>query len=471
MLANPPSASKTFSWVDRKSNLMKQKILSLFSDTLSQKKSLGVDHLFLSSVVRQKRGINIFKGEVDAVEIADEMKIGVWVGKDQRWGSSVLESLDPKALKNAIEQAKIASSYNDIDANYSLAPALSNTATPASIDPEILKVSMSELETASKQMEKIGSTFSPLIKNIPDAGAGYDVFCRVIGNSEGVLVSEEAALLKAGISIIAQGSDERMVNVHEMDYWTERKNFNPESVVQEVAHEVISRVNPKPVATGSWPIIFDPRAAVHLVGTFMSIFSGDALYRHLTRLEGKLGEQIAASHLTLCESPRQGLIPHLYDAEGSLAQEKKLIENGLFKTFLHNRYTAKKTGTSTTGNASGGVEDPPSVGTQNVWLESTKTLPTAELYKQPKCAILIREMAGASASPISGDFSYGALGYWVENGVIQYPIADFTIAGNFYDLLKKIDAVGDDLQWFSPHLLGSMGGRSLLVESLSVSGK
>ncbi|QQR79417.1 MAG: TldD/PmbA family protein [Deltaproteobacteria bacterium] len=447
---------------------MKQKIISLFQDILSQKNTLGVDHLFLSALVRQKRGVNIFKAEVDSVEIADEIKIGVWAGFQNRWGTSVLESLNPDALKKAVLQAKLASTYNDADPDYSLAEPTQTQSTHTA-DPEISKISMGELEQASRDMESKAQKFSPLIKNIPDVGAGYDVFLRVIANSNGLCVSEEASMLKAGISVMAQGSDGRMVNVHEMDCWTRRGDFNVQHLVDEVLQEVTSRINPHPVATGSWPVIFDPRSAVHLLGTFTSIFSGDALYRHLTRLEGKLGEAIASSIISLSDSASNGLIPHTFDAEGSLAVSKKIIDNGIFKTFLHNRYTSKKVGTTTTGNAGGGLEDPPSISTMNLSWESSQLTP--QIQKLPKQAILIREMAGASASAISGDFSYGALGYWVEDGVIQYPIADFTIAGNFFELLKKIQAVGDDLRWFSPHLLGSMGGRSLLIDNLSVSGK
>ncbi len=449
---------------------MKQKIVTLFQEILSQKSQLGVDHLFLSAVVRQKRGVNVFKSEVDAVEIADEIKIGVWAGTQNRWGTSVLESLEPEALKKAVSQAKLASSYNDADPDYSLAEVAAPF-SPHVPDPEISKVSMGELEQAARAMETKALAFSPLIKNIPDVGAGYDVFLRVVANSNGLCVSEEAAMLKAGMSVMAQGSDGRMVNVHEMEYWPRSKDFRVDPLVEEILHEVTSRVNPKPVPTGSWPVIFDPRAAVHLLGTFTSIFSGDALYRHLTRLEGKLGETIASPIVTLRDTPTQGLVPHVFDAEGTPATEKNLIDAGIFKTFLHNRYTAKKAGTQTTGNAGGGVEDPPSISPMNLSWESSQPTPIAAMYQLPAKGLLIREMAGASASAISGDFSYGALGYWIENGEIQYPIADFTIAGNFFDLLKRIQAVGDDLRWFSPHLLGSMGGRSLLVEALSVSGQ
>lgn len=452
---------------------VESKILSLFDNTLKKHSSKGVDSLFLSALLREKRGLSLFKGQVDSVEIADEIKMGVWLCVKGRWGNSVFENATPESLERAIDQAIQASTYNDTDPSYSLAPD-SKIKTTDEPDPDITTLSIKTMEDHARQMEKMALSFSPLVKNVPDVGLGYDRITRVIVNSNGTRVVEKNGILKAGISIMACSADNRMVNVHEMEYWLKKKDFQPEHLVREVAQEVISRVSPRTIPTGKYPVIFDPQSSAQLLSSFISVFSGEALDQKLTKLEGKLDQEIASKKISLFETGKSGLVPHSFDAEGSPIQDKFLIQNGIFKTFLHNRYTAKKAGTQTTGNAGGGIEESPGVSPMNISWEpgaDLKIFSSKDLFKIPQQAILVREMAGASASAISGDFSYGILGYWVENGEIQYPIADFTIAGNFFDLLKNIEAVGDDLRWFSPHLLGSTGGRTLLVSQLAVSGK
>lgn len=455
---------RTCLWEDK----IKNKILSLFEEALQKRSIQGIDHLFLSALLRSKRGISLYEGKVDAVEIADEIKIGVWLGIQGHWGCSSLEQVTEPALNLAIQQARQASQFSDPDPDYSLASTKA-TPTPHQPDDSILKLTMEDLERISHQMENQAKNASPLIHNIPEVGMGYDSLTRIIANSQGIRIIEQNHLLKAGLSVMAAGNDGRNVNVHEMDYGTEKNHFKPEEIVSEVTQEVISRVSPRSVPSGKWPILFDPRSAAQLLATFWSIYSGDLLYRKLTRLEEKLGQQIASPLLSITQTGMDGLVPHVFDAEGSPVQTKNIIQEGRFETFLHNRYTAKRAKTETTGNAAGGLGDTPGVTPANLRIDGQLTA-TQDLVSSLSRGILVKELHGASSSPISGDFSYGTLGYWIENGKIQYPVADFTIAGNFFDLIKKIQGIGDDLRYFMPHALGSYGGRSLLVQELAVSG-
>jgi len=455
---------------------VQKKITALFEKALQKKSALGIDHLFFSGLVRSKRGVALFQGELDSVEIADEIKLGVWLKSEGRWGCSSLEEVSEGSLERALSQALQASQFSDPDPEYSLAPAAASK-DPYNPDPNIPRFSpqfsMEEFERIGRSMEEQARQSSSLITNIPEVSVGHDSFARILVNSEGARVVETNHLLKAGISVMASGEDKRIVNVHEMEYWRTRDAFQPEELVSEVTEEVRARLSPRIPASGSWPILFDPRTAAQLLATFWGIFSGDLLYRKLTRLEGKLGQEIASRQVSLFETgsgeKASALMPHHFDAEGTPTQDKFILEQGTFRTFLHNRYTARKAQTQTTGNAAGGLGEIPGVSPSNIRWEGTLS-PLSDLLSSMNRGILVKELHGASASPISGDFSYGTLGYWVENGRVQYPIADFTIAGNFFDLLKKVGGLGDDLRFFSPHMLGSYGGRSLLVEALAVSG-
>ncbi len=444
---------------------MKEKIQKLFQDVLSDKAALGVNHLFLSALGRNKRGVTIFEGKVDSVEIADELKIGAWIGKDDHWVCTSLEQPSHEALKEAILKAKEAALFGDVDTDYSLAPAAKEKGHQEK--ENFRDWTMGEFEDIGRRMETQALKSSPLVRNIPEVGAGYDVMTRIIANSNGLNIIEENGLLKAGISVMASGSDGRMVNVHEYDYWKDRASFNPDELVHEVTDQAIRRTNPTKPKSGQWPLLFTAQMAAHLFSSFNAIFSGDLLYRKLTRLEGKLGELIASPQLTLKDSG-SGLISHAFDAEGTPCLDKNIIENGVLKTFIHNRYTAKKSGQSPTGNAAGGVGDIPGVGASNLLIDGVLS---KNLIGSIDDGILVCELNGASSSPISGDFSYGALGYWINEGKIEHSLADFTIAGNFFTLLKNIKGIEDDLKFFGPHPLGSIGGRSILVEGLTTAGQ
>jgi PmbA protein len=448
---------------------MQDKILSLFDSALAGRSQKGIDQMLLSGYVSNKRGVSLFEEKIDSVEIADEIKIGVWLCVKERWGCATLEQVSEDALKRAIEQAILATEFSDADPDYSLAIPLESTGRHEP-DASLPAYTMSDFEDIARSMEQRAKGLSPLIKNIPRIGCGFSIQAHVVVNSEGVRFVQCNHLLKAGLSVMAAGNDDRMVNSYEIKYFKDRKSFDPDGTVDAVANEAISRVSPRTVTSGSWPVIFDPRVASQLLATFSNCFSGDFLYRKIARLEGRLRQKIASEIISVRETALGGLMPHTYDAEGTPCQDKQILHKGIFETFLHNRYTGKKAGVETTGNASGAVGEAPEVAPTNMFWEA-QGVPAQDLYKEISRGILVKELHGASASPISGDFSYGAIGYWIENGEIAYPIADFTIAGNFFDLLQNIIGAGDDLCFYSPHVSGSYGGRSLLVRALAVSGK
>jgi PmbA protein len=447
---------------------MKEKIIQIFEGALSQKDRLGIDHLFLSALVQTKRSVNIFEGKLDAVDIADELSIGVWLSKNSSWGSATIETTDELALSKAMEQAKESTQFTDSDADYSLAPSV-DAKKKYVPDPAIASLSMKDLETWGLSIEKEALSFGPEIQNVPYAGCAYSTWTRIIANSQDLRIVESSHRLHSFLSVMAKGKTDRVVNCHEGESFLKCSDFNPEDLVTDIAGEAIRRIDPQTVKSGTYAILLAPRVASQLLASFSSIFSGDMLYKKLTRLEGQEGQQIASDVLTISQASHQGLSPHEFDAEGMQCQNIDIIKDGVFKNFLHNRYTAKKAGTQSTGNACGGIGQSPIVAPANLYWDG-ETVAVDDLVQSIEVGLLINELHGASASPISGDFSYGALGYWIENGKICHPIADFTIAGNFFDLLNNIEGFGDDLKFYSPSLLGSYGGRSLLVSNIAVSG-
>jgi len=224
--------------------------------------------------------------------------------------------------------------------------------------------------------------------------------------------------------------------------------------------------------TGQYPVVFDPEAMSDLLATFSSIFSAEAAQKGLSKLAKKEGTPIAAAGVTLVDDPFHSSSPakRNFDAEGSPTFRKNLIENGVFQTLLHNLKTANMAGGQTTGNASkAGYDSPVGIRPFTLYLAPGE-ISEEELLKKAGSGVYINSLGGlhAGADPVSGDFSLQSAGFLVENGQKTGYVKSFTVAGNFYDLLKNVTAVASNLEFPG---MGSFGSPSVLVDGLSIAGK
>ena len=202
--------------------------LDAFREALSHAHKKGADQVMLSGLTREKRGLSLYQEKIDTVEIADEIKLGVWLSKDGRVGASSLESLTREALLRAVDQAVIATAFSDVDTAYSLASPddSARVTTPHTPEPEIATLAMSDLETWAGEMESHARAVSPLIQNIPDIGCGWSRTTRHLLTSSGVCVSETTHLLSGSISVMALGSDQRVVSVNDSVSVKTRSEFS-----------------------------------------------------------------------------------------------------------------------------------------------------------------------------------------------------------------------------------------------------
>ena len=224
--------------------------------------------------------------------------------------------------------------------------------------------------------------------------------------------------------------------------------------------------------TGSYAVVFNSEAMCSLLGVYSSIFSSEAAQKGLSKLAGKEGETIASELLTLIDDPfRKGsLVSRNFDAEGSPTHTKKIIENGVFSTLLYNLKTAAVAGKKTTGNASkAGYDSAVGISPFTMYIAPGE-MTEEELLAKAGNGVYITSLAGlhAGANPISGDFSLQSSGFMVENGRKAGYVKSFTVAGNFYDLIKNITAIASNLEMPG---MGRFGSPSVLVEGLSIAGK
>ncbi|MEM8766749.1 MAG: metallopeptidase TldD-related protein, partial [Pseudomonadota bacterium] len=247
------------------------------------------------------------------------------------------------------------------------------------------------------------------------------------------------------------------------DYWyTTGRDANAleeaAAVGAEAARRTVARLSPRRVRTGTFPVLFTPQPAAGLAGHLLGAISGGALYRRASFLLDSLGEQVAAPHLKLAEDPWLvgGLGSTTFDGEGVATAAKAFVDGGVVKSYVLSSYSGRKLGMTTTGNA-GGVFN---------LTVSGRTLPEAELLKELGTGLLVTDLMGQGVNAVTGDYSRGAAGFWVEDGELAFPVDEITIASNLKDMFQGIVALGDDLD-----LRGNVRSPSVLIGEMTLAGE
>jgi PmbA protein len=241
----------------------------------------------------------------------------------------------------------------------------------------------------------------------------------------------------------------------------------PESVGRRAAERAVRRLGARRVPTCEVPVIFDPLTARSLLGHLAGCVSGYSIYRESSFLREKMGEPIASELVSVIDDGRLpgGLGSRPFDGEGQPTRRNAIVEKGRLKTWLLDSYSGRKLGLPSTGNASRGAASAPGVGTTNLWLEPG-TLSLDEIVGRTERGLLVTELIGQGFQPVTGDYSRGAAGLWIEGGRIAHPVEEITIAGNLGEMLRAIDLVGSDLLW-----LGATAAPSVRVARMTVAGE
>jgi PmbA protein len=255
------------------------------------------------------------------------------------------------------------------------------------------------------------------------------------------------------------------------DYWLtvarRRSELDPpESVGRRAALRALRRLGAKSVPTCEAPVIFDPVAAASLVGHIAACVNGYAVYRETSYLADRLGEQIASELVTVVDDGRRpgGLGSKPFDGEGLPTRRNLVLDRGRLETFLLDSYSARKLGKTSTGNAARSAGSPPTAAPTNLWLEPGEPS-LDEIIADTDRGLLVTELIGMGFNPVTGDYSRGAAGLWIEGGEIAFPVEEITVAGHLADMLGAIDTVGSDLTW-----LGRVAAPSVRIANMTIAG-
>lgn len=290
---------------------------------------------------------------------------------------------------------------------------------------------------------------------------------KVLANSLGFVGEYERSYVSLSAVPIAQDANGNM----QRDYWfsvsrSMKTLESPESVGKEAARRTLRRIGARKVATTQVPVIFDPMVSRTIVEHVFEAANGDSVYRGASFFAGKLGEKVAGDNVTIVDD---GTIPggfgtSPFDGEGIPSRRTVVVEKGVLKSYLLNTYTAKKLGMQTTGNASRGLAGNPGIGAGNFFLEKG-TKSAQDILKGVKNGLYVTEFLGFGVNLVTGDFSRGASGLWIENGELTYPVEEITVAGNLKDMFKNISEIGSDLEF-----RGSVAAPTIRIDGLTVAG-
>jgi PmbA protein len=255
-------------------------------------------------------------------------------------------------------------------------------------------------------------------------------------------------------------------------YWYDYKRNlaaldSPETVGNKAAERTLRKLGARKVKSGQYPIVFDPQAAAGLLGSLLSALNGESVLRRRSFFCDRLTQQVASKLVTVIDDGmlRGGLSTRPFDGEGVATSKKALIQKGRLKRYLYNTYTARRAGVQSTGNATRSYSSIPGIGCQNFYLQAGNSTPEAIIGSVDR-GLLVTGMMGHGLNPVTGDFSRGAEGLWIEKGQIKHAVQGVTIAGNLLKILQQIEMVGNDLEFRS-----GVASPTILVRQMTVSGK
>jgi PmbA protein len=289
-----------------------------------------------------------------------------------------------------------------------------------------------------------------------------------LANSHGFVGDYQRSYCSVSAVPIAQVEGSAM----QRDYWYSVANSltrleSPEEVGQIAAKRTLRRLGARKVKTAKVPIVFERTIAGALIGHIFEAVNGDSVYRGASFLSGKLNEKVAGDNIQVIDD---GTLPggfgtSPFDSEGVPSRKTVVLENGVLKSYLLNTYTAKKLGMQTTGNASRGLAGTPGIGPGNFFLKpGTKSL--REIIGDIKEGLFVTEFLGFGVNLVTGDFSRGASGLWIQNGELTFPVEEITVAGNLKDMFFNISEIGNDLEFRS-----SIASPTLRIDGMTVAGE
>ena len=446
--------------IDKDTSLAElDRLQQIAEDVIRRCRARGASEADVAASVDEGLAVNVRLGEVETVERTRDRGVSVSVYFGRRKGSANTADLDPKSIEQTIEHACAIARHTEEDPANGLAdPALLAREFPDLDLWHPWHVSAEDAIRLGIEIEDAGRAFDPRIDNSEGASVQAGASMTAYANSNGFSGTERGTRHSLSCALIAE-DDAGM----QRDYWydtvREARDFAPAALIgRKAAERTVARLGARKLSTRECPVLFVPETARSLIGHFLSAVSGGALYRRASFLVDHAGKQVFPDWMQIVERPHipRGHGSTAFDAEGVATRDSDLVRDGVLARYILGSYSARKLGLTSTGNA-GGV--------QNIIVEPGAD-DFAVLVERMGTGLVVTDLMGQGVSLITGDYSRGASGFWVENGEIAYPVEEITIASNLRDVFQRIETIGRDVDRRSHILTGS-----LLVGRMTVAGE
>ncbi|MDR1076487.1 MAG: metalloprotease PmbA [Xanthomonadaceae bacterium] len=436
-----------------------QSLVETTQQVLDYARAAGADQAEVSCSEERGLNVNVRMGEVETVESTRDRGIGVTLYFGARKGSASTGDLHESSLKATVEQAAAIARYTEDDSASGLADAtLMATEFPDLDLWHPWRLDADEAVDLALACENAGREADARIANSDGASVGAGESLGVYANSHGFVGSERQTRHSISCALIA-GQGEAMQRNGWYSLGLSAADLeSPQAVGTRAAERTVARLAPRSVPTGEYPVVFISEMARSLIGHLLGAISGGALYRRSSFLLDSVGTKLFPDWFSIDERPRlrHGLCSGAFDAEGVATREVALVRDGILQRYVLGSYSARRLGLETTANA-GGVHNL-QVAANSGGLD--------ELLQRMGTGLLVTELMGQGVNPVTGDYSRGVAGFWVENGAIAWPVDGLTIAGNLKRMFEGIHAIGSDADSRSHIRIGSV-----LIGSMTVSGK
>ncbi len=432
---------------------------------LAEAKRIGASDAAAEISEGQGLSVTVRKGEVETIEQSVDKQVGVSVYLGQRRGNASTSDFSPDSLRLTVEAAFHIAQHTAEDDCAGLAQADLLEQNPQDLDLfHPWDLDTKEAIQIARKAEKAAFAVDKAIQNSDGASVSAHQAHFMLGTSNGFMGGYPYS--RHFISCAPIASSAKNSSSMQRDDWYSTSRIaselaNPALIGRYAAERALAKLHAKSLTTRRCPVIFEAPIAVGLIGSLVQASSGGALYRRSSFLLDSLGKQVMPKHIDLFELPHlkrmSGSAP--FDEEGVRTKARLVISKGELQGYFLSTYSARKLGMQTTGNAGGA---------HHLKLHSMHTpsggLPG--LLKEMGTGLLVTELMGQGVNYVTGDYSRGAFGYWVENGIIQHPVEEITIAGNLKEMLMDIQAVGDDTI-----IRGTKETGSILLGSMTIGGK
>ena len=419
--------------------------------------------------------VNVRMGEVETLKESGSRGLGLRVLVGTRSASASTSDLTPEGIRQLVDGAMALVKVTEEDPFAGLPETDEFGSVESDLHlyyDDVYSLAGPERIEWARRAEAAALAADPRITNSDGGSFEAATGRKVLANSRGFLGSYRTSYAGVSAAPLAVDADGKM---QRDGWWSSARRLgdleSPEAVGKEAARRAVRRLGARQVPTQRVPIVFAPEVARSLIGSIFEAASGDSIWRSASFLAGRLGEQIAAASVTIVDDHTMmlpsgvgGFGTSPFDGEGLPSQRNLIVENGVLRNYLLNTYTARKLGMKSTHNASRGLAGTPGIGCGNLYL-APGNLSNEQILAEVPAGLYVTSLMGFGTNLVTGDYSRGATGLWIENGQLTHAVEEVTIAGNLGEMLKNVTAIGDDLVF-----RGSVASPTLRIDGMTIAG-